>query len=119
MFAIQGLAFTIKERQMLGIHGQIPPAVRSLDHQIRVIKENLAELHHPLLKFYFLNDLQNYNEKLFFKLLANNVTELLPIVYTPVIGLSCLLYGRLYRRPKGLFITIKDKGHIMDILHSW
>ena len=66
-----------------------------------------------------MSDLLVRNERLFYKLLSENVAELMPIVYTPTVGLACEKFGYAYSRPQGLFITIYDKGHIYDILRNW
>ena len=53
------------------------------------------------------------------KVLSENTEELMPIVYTPTVGLACQKFGLVFRRPKGLFITIHDKGHVYDVLKNW
>ena len=70
-------------------------------------------------KYVYLNDLLCGNERLFYKLLSENVEELMPIVYTPTVGLACQKFGYIFSKPQGLFITIHDKGHIYDILCNW
>lgn len=59
------------------------------------------------------------NERLFFKLLSENVEMMMPIVYTPTVGLACQKFGLIYRRPRGLFVTIHDRGHVYDVLRNW
>lgn len=62
---------------------------------------------------------QDRNERLFFRLLAENVEQMMPIVYTPTVGLACQKFGLIYRRPRGLFITINDRRYCYDVLKNW
>ncbi|XP_033118544.1 NADP-dependent malic enzyme-like isoform X2 [Anneissia japonica] len=115
----KGTAFTIRERQALGLHGLLPPAVSTPEMQESRILQNFSRQPTDLDRYIQLMDVQDRNEKLFYRVLCNNLDEMMPIVYTPTVGLACQKYGLIFRRPRGLFITIQDKGHIADMLASW
>ncbi|XP_026285084.1 NADP-dependent malic enzyme [Frankliniella occidentalis] len=115
----KGLGFTLEERQALGIHGLMPPKFRSMEIQLQLCWKSVCRYNDSINKYLYLAELQDRNERLFFRLLSENVEALMPIVYTPTVGLACQKYGLIYRRPRGLFITIHDKGHIYDILKNW
>ncbi|CAF1076434.1 unnamed protein product [Brachionus calyciflorus] len=115
----KGMAFTIEERQILGIHGLIPPAVLSQEVQSFRIMENFRRENDDLDRYISLTNLQYRNEKLFYKVLMDNLELLMPIIYTPTVGLACQKYGVSFRRAAGLFISIYDKGHIYDVLCNW
>ncbi|XP_044763417.1 NADP-dependent malic enzyme-like [Coccinella septempunctata] len=115
----KGLAFTIEERQVLGIHGLQPPTQRTQDEQLKLCKITINNYKEPLNKYIYLTELKDRNEKLYFRLLSENIEDLLPIVYTPTVGLACQRFGLIYRRPHGLFITINDRGYIYEILQNW
>lgn len=115
----KGMAFTIQERQILGVHGLLPPSFISQDDQVERCIYNLKAKPTDLEKYIYLCSLQDRNERLFFRLLADHLEELMPIIYTPTVGLACQKYGHIFRRPRGLFITIHDKGHIYDMLKNW
>ncbi|CAF4042164.1 unnamed protein product, partial [Rotaria magnacalcarata] len=115
----KGMAFTLEERQHMGIHGLLPPAVLSQDVQALRVMINFRRLNDDLDRYSELMNLSDRNEKLFYRVIADNIEEIIPIVYTPTVGLACQKYGLVFKRPRGLFITIHDKGHIYDILCNW
>ncbi|XP_063370478.1 NADP-dependent malic enzyme [Cydia amplana] len=115
----KGLAFTLEERQYLGIHGLLAAKFKTQEEQLDICRISIDRYEDNLNKYLYLVELQDRNEKLFFRLLSENVEKYLPIVYTPTVGLACQRFGLIYRRPRGLFITINDKGHIFNILKNW
>ncbi|XP_029034746.2 NADP-dependent malic enzyme isoform X2 [Osmia bicornis bicornis] len=115
----KGMAFSIEERQVLGIHGLLPAVVKTQEEQLELCRLNLDRYPDELSKYIYLIGLLDRNEKLFYRMLADDVAKLMPLVYTPTVGLACQKFGLIYRRPRGMFISINDKGYIYDILKNW
>ena len=115
----KGTAFTARERDSLGLLGLLPPRVFTLEEQIHRVLGNLRRKTDPLEKYIFLTTLQNRNETLFYRLLQDYVEELMPIIYTPTVGQACLEYGAIFRRPRGLFISIRERGRVAEVLRHW
>ncbi|KAF5180436.1 Nad-dependent malic enzyme [Thalictrum thalictroides] len=115
----KGLAFTEKERDIHYLRGLLPPAVISQELQEKKLLHTLRQYERPLQKYMALMDLQERNEKLFYKLLINNVEELLPFVYTPTVGEACQKFGSIFRHPQGLYISLKERGKILEVLKNW
>ncbi|KAL9262743.1 NADP-dependent malic enzyme-like protein [Drosera capensis] len=115
----KGLAFTEKEREAHYLSGLLPPAIISQELQERRMLDSIRQYQVPLQKYVAMMDLEERNERLFYKLLIDNVEELLPVVYTPTVGEACQKYGSIFRRPQGLFISLKEKGKILEVLRNW
>ncbi|KAK9024973.1 hypothetical protein V6N11_064874 [Hibiscus sabdariffa] len=115
----KGLAFTEKERDAHYLRGLLPPTIISQELQEKKMMYSIRKYQVPLQKYMAMMDLQETNERLFYKLLIDNVEELLPVVYTPTVGKACQKYGSIFRRPQGLFISLKEKGKIHEILRNW
>uniref|UniRef100_A0A8D0GD68 Malic enzyme n=1 Tax=Sphenodon punctatus TaxID=8508 RepID=A0A8D0GD68_SPHPU len=113
------MAFTLEERQQLNIHGLLPPCILSQDVQVLRVLVNFERQTSDLDRYILLMGLQDRNEKLFYRVLTSDIERFMPIVYTPTVGLACQQYGLAFRRPRGLFITIHDRGHIATMLKSW
>lgn len=101
---------------MLGIHGLLPAVVKTEEEQVKHCVMLLDRLENDLDKYMYLSNLAERNERLFYKVLASDVGKMMPLVYTPTVGLACQKFSLIYQQPKGLYITIKDKGHVYDIL---
>lgn len=115
----KGTAFTDLERDALGLRGLLPPRVFDMSTQMVRVLGNLRRKADPLEKYIFLTTLQNRNETLFYRLLVDHLEEIMPLIYTPTVGQACLEYGSIYRRPRGLFVTIEDRGRIREVLRHW
>jgi malate dehydrogenase (oxaloacetate-decarboxylating)(NADP+) len=115
----KGTAFTEEERDQLGLRGLLPPRVQSEEDQVKRVMGNLRAKTSPLERYIFLMALQDRNETLFYRTVLEFLEELMPVIYTPTVGLACQRYAHIYRRPRGLFITIKDKGRVKEILKNW
>ena len=115
----KGTGFTERERDALGLRGLLPPRVFPIKQQVQRAIANFRKKTDPLDKYTFLSNLQGRNETLFYRLLEEFPEEMIPIIYTPTVGQACLEFGAIYRRQRGLYITIKDKGRIAEILKNW
>ncbi|MGA2169547.1 MAG: NAD-dependent malic enzyme [Terracidiphilus sp.] len=112
----KGTAFTEGERDAFALHGLLPPHIGTLEDQRERRKLALDHRDTPFGKYNLMRDLQDTNETLFYSLIAHNVEELLPIVYTPVVGEGCRRFSEIWRHPRGLFISYPNKHRIRQIL---
>jgi malic enzyme len=115
----KGTAFTQAERDALGLHGLLPPRAVTMEQQAMRVMENYARKTTDLERYIHLISLLDRNETLFYRILLDRLEELLPIVYTPTVGLACQRFGRIYRRTRGIYITPEDAGRIDEILLNW
>jgi malate dehydrogenase (oxaloacetate-decarboxylating)(NADP+) len=115
----KGTAFTEKERDKYGLRGILPQAVETMETQILRVSEQLGSLDLPIEKYIYLTTLLDTNETLFFKTVISDPATFLPLVYTPTVGEACQRLGHIARRPRGLFISIKDKDRIATVLKNW
>src|ERR1700726_5022161 len=112
-------AFTESERETLGLIGLLPEGIDSEETQLQRVHLQLAKKPNDLEKYIYLSQLQDTDETLFYRVLMSDAAQFLPLVYTPTVGEACLQFGHIIRRPKGLYISIKRKGHVRDILRNW
>jgi malate dehydrogenase (oxaloacetate-decarboxylating)(NADP+) len=115
----KGTAFTPAERLAFGLRGLLPPHVNTQAEQVRRVIENFRSKPSPLEKHIDLAALHDRNETLFFRVLADHLEEMLPIVYTPTVGLAAQRYAHIFQRPRGVFVSAEDRGHIAETLANW
>lgn len=114
----KGTAFTLEERRALGLIGLLPPAVLTMEQQAERAYELFKKQADDLARYTFLTALQDRNETLFAHLLASHVVEMLPIIYTPTVGLAIQQYSHQYRRPRGVFLSIDRPDEIEEALRN-
>lgn len=114
----RGTAFTLQERDHLGLHGLLPSGVETIDQQMNRSYEQFLACDTPVDKWTFLTNLHDNNEILFYRLVGEHVHEMLPIVYTPTVGAAIQEFSHLFRRPRGVFLNIDDVDGIDKALES-
>ncbi len=115
----KGSAFTREERQAFGLEGLLPHRPISMTRQAERTWRNFREYRNPLKKYVFLASLQDRNEHLYFRLLRDHLSELMPIVYTPTVGLATRRFSHVFQRGRGLWITPDMRGRIAAVLRNW
>lgn len=115
----KGTAFTRAEREKYGLLGLLPDIESDLEMQILRIEGHIKSLPELIDKYVYLSDLQERNESLFYHILMRDPVSYMPVVYTPTVGLACQTFGRIYRRPKGLFISNRHRGKMVEVLRNW
>ena len=114
----KGTAFTELERDEFELHGLLPPHVAELEYQVRRRHDAFRSLGSDIQRYTFLRGLQDSNETLFYALLTRNIEEMMPVVYTPTVGLGCQLFSHIFRKPRGLFLSMPHKEDIRRILKN-
>ena len=115
----RGTTFKKNEREKLGLRGLLPYAIFTEEVQLKRVMNALRRLSTDMERYSNLTVLQQYNETLFYRLLMNNIEELLPIIYTPTVGQACIDFSHIFRLSQGFYITPEDKGNIRKNLDNW
>jgi malate dehydrogenase (oxaloacetate-decarboxylating)(NADP+) len=105
----KGTAFTLNERNKFRLHGLLPSNVETIETQLLRINEQVDHFAQPINKYVYLLQLLDNNETLFYKTIMNDPVKFMPLVYTPTVGEACMRFGHILRRPRGMYISIKDK----------
>src|SRR5246500_2076236 len=114
----KGTAFDDNERAAFGLQGLIPARIESLEEQVGRAYEAFKTKSTDLGRHIYLRQLQDSNETLFYRLMLEHVEEMMPIVYTPTVGLACQQFSHIYRRPRGLFVSYPLRDSIAEVLRS-
>jgi malate dehydrogenase (oxaloacetate-decarboxylating)(NADP+) len=115
----KGTAFTDEEREQLGLVGLLPDSVEDINRQLERVLGHLRNKPTDLERYIYLIGLCDRNETLFYKLLMSDPMRFLPIVYDPTVGEACLKFGYIYRRSRGMYVSIAHKGQVAKVLRNW
>ncbi|GAB7365820.1 hypothetical protein MBLNU230_g7153t1 [Neophaeotheca triangularis] len=106
-------------RRYLRTYGLTPPAIETFDMQAKRCLALLRSRKTPIEKYQYLSVLRNSNSHLFYRLLASNVKELTPFIYTPTVGEACQRWSEIYTQPEGMYLSYADKGHLHNVIQNW
>ena len=115
----KGTAFSKAERDAYELHGLLPPVISTQQIQLVRVLNNMRRKAYDIERYIFLMALLGRNERLFFKVLMDNIIELMPIVYTPTVGQACQEFAHIFRQSRGFYINTHDRGNIENMLANW
>ncbi|MFT8334944.1 NAD-dependent malic enzyme [Acetobacter orientalis] len=115
----KGTAFTAEERRQYGLEGLLPTHVESPERQVERVQRHLDTKPNDLERYIYLSGLRDQNETLFFRVLMSNPAKFVPIVYAPTLATVCKQFSHIYRRPRGMYISLEMKGRIAEVLRNW
>src|SRR5210317_1054417 len=115
----KGTAFTDAERDELKLRGLLPPRVHTMAEQELRVLGNIREKSTDLERYLYLIALQDRNENLFYRVVMNNIEEMMPILYTPTVGKACQEFQHIYRSPRGFYVSLDDRGKVREMLQNW
>lgn len=118
-FLNEDTGFTTETRQALGIRGLIPPSIETLDEQMGRVLDQMRIKRTTIGQYCYLADLRRNNTTLFYHTLLHNTSEIVPLVYTPVVGEACTKWSAIYQRPEGMYVSWLDRGEIRHVLNNW
>ncbi|HIG0327607.1 TPA: NAD-dependent malic enzyme [Legionella pneumophila] len=114
----KGTAFSLQERDEFALHGLIPTTVETLEQQVVRCLDAYSAKEDPLEKHIYLRALQDRNEVLFYRFIIDNLVDVLPIIYTPVVGQACELFSHIYRQPRGVFLSYPERDKLDSIVQN-
>ena len=114
----KGSAFTLRERQQFNLEGLLPYNIETIEEQEARVYQQLRSFESEIDKHIYLRNIQDTNETVYFRLVTDHLTEIMPLIYTPTVGLACQQFSKIYRRKRGLFISYPDRDRIDDMLQN-
>ncbi len=114
----KGTAFTQEERRVFNLMGKLPATIETLDEQIKRVYLQYSACKDQLAKNTYLNDILHHNQVLFYRLVEAHLEEMLPTIYTPIVGNAVQAFSKKYMNPRGLYISFQDQDHIEEILDN-
>ncbi len=112
-------AFTEAEREELGLTGLLPSGIDTEETQVQRVMQQLQAKPTDLERYIYLIGLADTNETLFYKVLMSDPVRFLPIVYDPTVAEACLKFGHIFRRPRGMYLSLAHKGRVREVLRNW
>lgn len=112
----KGTAFSREEREAFGLVGMLPDHVGDIEEQLDRVANQIYYKVSEMDKNVYLNGLMDRNETLFYRFLIENLDEMVPLIYTPTVALSCRHWSRIFRRARGVYVTPRDRGRILNAL---
>ena len=113
-----GSAFTAEERASFNLEGLLPEKTETIQEQVERAYQQYQNFESDMAKHIYLRNIQDTNETVFYRLLQNHVSEMMPIIYTPTVGAACENFSNIYRRGRGLFISYANRDRIDDLLNN-
>ena len=114
----KGSAFTERERREFNLEGLLPHTIETIEGQTRRAYQQYSQFEDDLDKHIYLRNIQDTNETLYYSLITSYLEEMMPIIYTPTVGLACQMFSRIYRRKRGVFLSYPDRGRIDFMLQN-
>ena len=114
----KGSAFSQRERQQFNLEGLLPYNIETIEEQEARVYQQLCAFQTPMDKHIYLRNIQDTNETVYFRLVTDHLAEIMPLIYTPTVGLACQQFSKIYRRKRGLFISYPDRDRIEDMLQN-
>jgi malate dehydrogenase (oxaloacetate-decarboxylating)(NADP+) len=112
----KGTSFTEKEREEYGLRGLLPPTVQSFEEQAARLADLIKAQKEPLTRYLLLEGVHSSDEALYYEIIIRDIEQFLPIIYTPTVGEACQKFSKIFRYPRGLYVTAQDKGKIRELV---